>query len=172
MAILYILSKLSLASAFTYSFATKVRAPGTLVGQLGLVVRFPRPWLWALALSVMAGELISVLALLTTDSLGFVASLVLLISFTGYLATIIRRKQAVSCACAGDSGTPVSSTHIVRNSLLLLLAAAGILLDPVGIGDNWVYYAMAFGPAVLLGVGLLHFAEIVQFFTFDVTVSQ
>ena len=92
------------------------------------------------ALAVTVAE-IAVVAGLSWVLLGFVAGVpgtqsvaaaalaaatVLLAVLTGGIVLALRRGSRASCACFGAAERPLSRRHLVRNGLLILIAAGGV----------------------------------------------
>jgi Methylamine utilisation protein MauE len=62
---------------------------------------------------------------------GLVAAAALLGVLTGGIALALRRGSSAPCACFGASTRPLGGRHLVRNAILLLVAA-GALVTPAG----------------------------------------
>ena len=93
-------------------------ATGAEMAQLGLAV----PQL--LARLVPLAELVSAVLLVVLPPWGGMLSFALLAGFTAVLVQVLRSGQAVSCNCFGGlSSRPVSRWSLVRNTVLLALAA-------------------------------------------------
>ena len=73
-------------------------------------------------------ELTLAVLLLASPRAGGVAALVLLAAFTVFLAGAVRRGVTAGCNCFGAARVdPVSPVDLLRNGLLVLLAAAALL---------------------------------------------
>ncbi|MGI9596173.1 MAG: MauE/DoxX family redox-associated membrane protein, partial [Acidimicrobiales bacterium] len=115
-----VVAALLLAAIFVVAAVAKLRdRPTTVVdfGSLGL----PKPELWATAVPLI--ELATAAVLVVRPGWGGVAAFGLLAAFTANLAMIVKSGRVATCACFGGSSTrPVSSRHLIRNGLLLVLA--------------------------------------------------
>lgn len=81
-----------------------------------------------LARVVPAAELVIAIALLVARPVGGVAAFALLAAFTTVLYNVTRSGRVVSCRCFGAmSSRPVSTLTLVRNGVLLALAAIAAL---------------------------------------------
>jgi hypothetical protein len=90
----------------------------------------PRPWARPVALIFVGGEVLVVLAMLAGGSwlpLGFLIGLTLLVVFAGALFIVLRRKPDMSCNCFGRSDHRISWYDPIRNLLLTLCCAGGLL---------------------------------------------
>lgn len=80
------------------------------------------------AVLVLTAE-IAVAALLfaggTVLTIGFVLAALLLLTFCGAMASVLRRQIATSCNCFGASDRPLSRHAVYRNLLFLCCAAGG-----------------------------------------------
>ncbi|MFF2427191.1 MauE/DoxX family redox-associated membrane protein [Streptomyces mirabilis] len=78
------------------------------------------------AVAVVVGECAAVvlLALGPGGAPGFVLTLLLLAAFTTGIVPTLRSGTKASCACFGASTAPIGRRHVVRNTVLLALAAA------------------------------------------------
>ena len=82
---------------------------------------------------------------------GTTAALFLLAGFTVAVAENLRRGRRPECHCFGRLGSSdISGRTIVRNVALLLLAAAGLLAEPV----SWVDYIAQQSGSAVVGVVL------------------
>lgn len=94
-------------------------------GRLGL------PAAAAMATVVPVAELTTALALALVPVAGGVLALVVLGSFTGFLADRVHRGVAEPCRCLGGASTrPVSWDDVVRNGAFLALALVVVLFGP------------------------------------------
>lgn len=118
---------LALAVVLAWAAISKLRRPVvTAADMAGLGL----PYAPALAWIVPVVELVVAGALLTVPGWGGVVAFALLAAFTALLASVVRSGRAVPCACfGGTSRQPVSSRHLVRNAVLLGLAALAATVD-------------------------------------------
>jgi uncharacterized membrane protein YphA (DoxX/SURF4 family) len=93
--------------------------------QLGL------PWAGPLSVLVPVAELLTALALLLVPVAGGVLALVVLGSFTAFLADRVHRGVVAPCRCFGAaSDAPVSWDDIMRNGAFLAVALVVVLFAP------------------------------------------
>lgn len=99
-------------------------------------------------------ELSIVALLMIVPPAGSIAALVSLAFFTTFLVGRLRAGVRVPCACFGAArARPISALDVVRNVLLMALAAVALATDrPVRIGlvDAVVILALVTGAAALL----------------------
>ncbi|MEU0572530.1 MauE/DoxX family redox-associated membrane protein [Nonomuraea sp. NPDC005983] len=113
-------------------------------------VRDMTPWRSnAVPVAVAAGEA-AVIVLAATPlrwagALGFALAAVLLGCFAVATALVVRRGAAVPCRCFGASETPMGWAHVIRDLVLIALAALGLAASTAfGLADM--------GMAVISGV--------------------
>lgn len=77
---------------------------------------------------VCATEAVTALLLVLRPRVGAVLALLLLTAFSGVLAAVLRSGRQVRCACFGAvTRRPVDARDLVRNGVLILVAAAIVL---------------------------------------------
>lgn len=76
--------------------------------------------------AVVAAETATVVLLAIPVGWGYLLVIALLTVFIAGIARAIRAGQPVACRCFGAGGRKLGPTHIVRNSLLVLIAAIGL----------------------------------------------
>ncbi|MEV4415378.1 MauE/DoxX family redox-associated membrane protein [Catellatospora sp. NPDC049609] len=109
-------SKLSSRAAFA-EFSAMLKASGLV----------PARWRKAVAVAVIALEIAVVVQLAGVQvPAGLALAVLLLAVFTAGIGLAVRRGTAVACRCFGGSGTTLGYPHLVRNLLLLTLAAVGL----------------------------------------------
>lgn len=79
------------------------------------------------AVIVAAAELACVMLLVIAPAAGFSLALALLAAFTAGLVNAIRRSAHLACRCFGASTAPIGKSHVVRNVVLVVLAAMGLV---------------------------------------------
>ena len=87
-----------------------------------------------LAVAVPAAELLVAALLIVTPGWGAVVAAALLTAFTAIIARVLLDPGGLSPSCAcfgGSSRAPISRRHLVRNGLLLALAALAVSFDGV-----------------------------------------
>ncbi|MET8124885.1 MauE/DoxX family redox-associated membrane protein [Streptomyces sp. NPDC005065] len=165
MELLLAMSRLSLVTLFGVSAMMKARDLTPLVNHISLTMKLRWRQARGLALATIAAELATTAALLTVPFLGFIASLALLGCFTVHLSSVLTSGMTTSCACAGSSESPVSAIHIVRNGILMTVAAAGVALASLSRPETLATDLVVAAPAALLGGGILWLDEIAGFFS-------
>jgi hypothetical protein len=81
------------------------------------------------AILVVAAEAAAVVLLALPTEWGFVLAIGLLAVFIAGIVRAVRGKQKVSCRCFGASGNQLTGSHVIRNSLLVVVAAIGWFAD-------------------------------------------
>jgi uncharacterized membrane protein YphA (DoxX/SURF4 family) len=76
----------------------------------------------------VALSLLLVLLAGTALAVAFGAAAALLVGFTGWMVWILIRGLRVRCGCFGSSGSEVGRKTLLRNGLLIAVAAAGMAL--------------------------------------------
>ncbi len=119
--------RLLLGVVFAVSLAGKLRGTGDFVEATRRLVpvRFAR-WDRLLSAAVAAVELGVLILLVVQPTAGFLLALALLAAFTVALAAALRRGETAPCHCFGSVGTPLGRRHVVRNAVLLSIAALGL----------------------------------------------
>jgi hypothetical protein len=157
-------------------FATAVFGKATSLEKLGVFADSLRnigPQLFATRLRRLAGATIfvaaeaaaSVLLVWPAASLaGLVFALALLLAFGAAIANVVRRGATAPCHCFGAEGSPLSSSHLLRNGLLAMIAAAGIAVrlssGPVSALPDYDC-ALAVALGLLLGIGITRWDDLV-----------
>ncbi|MET7464362.1 MauE/DoxX family redox-associated membrane protein [Nonomuraea sp. NPDC005501] len=128
-----------IAVVFAITAVSKARDLAGFARSLPDLVPVPRALTRPLAVVVAALE--GLVALLVAVPLvagvsGVVAyglglALLLLAAFTVAIAVALRRGRRAPCRCFGASAAPLGARHLVRNGLLIIAAALG-LLQPAG----------------------------------------
>lgn len=123
-----------LTGVFLVSLVAKLRGPRAYTefveataALLAARTRSARP----LALITVLVECEVVVSLIVPGlvRVGFVIAAALLGCFSVALAAVVRRGTRTPCRCFGATGTPVGPHHVVRNLLLIAVAATGLLTD-------------------------------------------
>jgi len=107
----------------------KLRRPADLVAVMR-AMGLPR--IPGAAVTIGIAELACAALLVVAPVPGFVLALGLLAGFTGGLVSAIHRGARVACHCFGASATPIGTHHVVRNALLLAVAAGGLACTRAG----------------------------------------
>ena len=119
---------LLLAAVFVVAGVGKLADRGETAvgfGRLGL------PAASVMATVVPVAELTAALALVVVPVAGGVLALVVLGSFTGFLADRVQRGVTEPCRCLGGTSTrAVSWDDVVRNGAFLALAVVVVLFGP------------------------------------------
>ncbi len=139
-------TSLALAVVFGTSVTTKTRAGAfrAFVDSAGPLTLVPRKWRRRVAIPVIVVEATLFVVLSTWFVLGgirllalttFLSAVVLLAAFTGALTLSLRRGDRMPCRCFGATSAPLGAAHVVRNAVLLLVAATGAaaaVTEPAG----------------------------------------
>ncbi|MEV4166997.1 MauE/DoxX family redox-associated membrane protein [Nonomuraea dietziae] len=118
------------ALVFAVTAVSKVRDFDAFRRSLPALVPVPHRAVRPLAVAVVLLEaLVPVLVLVpATTSYGLGLAGLMLVAFTVAIAVALARGQHAPCRCFGASATPLGARHLVRNSLLVIAAALGVLL--------------------------------------------
>lgn len=116
---------LLLAVAFVRAGAAKLARPALTAASFSdLGIPAPHVMAWAVPLS----ELALAVALVAAPVPGGVGAMVMLVAFTAVVVRALRAGVAAPCNCFGSARTePVSVVDLVRNGLLLAMAASATL---------------------------------------------
>ena len=119
--------RILLGVVFAVSLAGKLRGTGDFVEATRRLVpvRFAR-WDRPLAAAVAAVELAVIALLVFQPTVSYLLALGLLAAFTVALAAALRRGETAPCHCFGSGSTPLGRRHLVRNAVLLSIAALGL----------------------------------------------
>ncbi|WP_214408627.1 MauE/DoxX family redox-associated membrane protein [Sphaerisporangium fuscum] len=122
------------ALVFAITAVSKLRDFEGFRRSLPQLVPVRRPLLRPIAVAVVATEaLIPILiAVPPLTPYGLALAGALLVAFTAAIALALRRGQRAPCRCFGASAAPLGARHLVRNALLIVVAALGALL-PAGV---------------------------------------
>lgn len=125
-----------------------------------------------LAVAVIGAESVTVvlLGVPAIPGAGLGAGVGLLLAFTAAIAAGLRRGSTSPCRCFGGPATPLGVRHLVRNTGLVLVAAAGLAGEltstsggtPAGVPPLGL--AMAAGVAVVLAALVLWFDALAELF--------
>jgi hypothetical protein len=116
--------------------------------------------------AVAMAEAITVVALAFAPRAGYVLAVALVAGFTLGLVSALRRRAAVACHCFGAAAGPIGARHLVRNALLLAIAATGALA-PTG-DATW----LAAIPGAIAGVAITAWDELAFALTSPATGSD
>lgn len=105
---------------------TAYRAFVTATAQLLAVSERTGRLLAALTVAAEAG-VVATLTVSVTLTAGFVAATGLLSCFTAVLLRALHRGTDRACHCFGASGAPVGPHHVVRDLVLIVAAATGLV---------------------------------------------
>lgn len=138
MTYLALCSSMLIAGTFAISAFSKLHSRSAFAGFTAAVremtsmpARTARPV--AAGVAVLETGIALTAAVPATARAGLAAAVLLLAMFTGLLLRTITSGRRVPCNCFGASGTPASARHLVRNLILIVVAATGLTLgSPVG----------------------------------------
>ncbi|HXV94363.1 MAG TPA: MauE/DoxX family redox-associated membrane protein [Pseudonocardia sp.] len=96
-----------------------------------------------------------------TRTAGFVLAAALLLAFAAGMLGVLRRGAVASCACFGRSSRPVAPRHVVRNVVLTIVCAAGVITGGAPLSPAAALLALlAAFPAVAVVVSLDDIADL------------
>jgi hypothetical protein len=151
--------RVAIGLAFAVSGISKVagrRAFAEFVASVGTLARVPPGWRAPLAGVVVALELAVPVALLTPAAAGaLVLAAGLLVAFSAAVWSALRHRTVTRCRCFGPTSAPLGPLHLVRNGLLLAVAALGaalLLAAPTGPADPGGLVVAAAAGVVLAAV--------------------
>ncbi|MGW6918022.1 MauE/DoxX family redox-associated membrane protein [Kitasatospora sp. NPDC054939] len=159
-AYLLLAARCVIAAVFAASALGKLRAPGEFAAALRGMEVVPDRLAGATAVAVPLVEVALALLVWASEPLttwGFVLSAGLIALFVGVLVSVLRRGIDASCSCFGSSTAPVGRAHVVRNLVLLAVAATGLAASATGAGAP----AEAAGAALAVLAGLFTAALVV-----------
>ncbi|MEV7008677.1 MauE/DoxX family redox-associated membrane protein [Streptosporangium sp. NPDC051022] len=146
-----------LATTFALAFFTKVRSLESFlrfeqsIGHLAVLPpRAGRPA--AMAIVVCEGATVLLLALPVTRGFGFLLASVLLVVFIGVAVRAVRKGVIAECRCFGRKGSIMSTAMIIRNAIMIALAATGSLLSADGASRSMAYTICAAALGTLTAV--------------------
>ncbi|MCF6470443.1 methylamine utilization protein MauE [Nonomuraea sp. MG754425] len=143
-----------LTTVFAVSAYSKLRSGAALRAFAATLSLLPRRTRRPAAMAVVAAEVVTVGTLLPLPGVGLAVSGLLLVAFCAWIVLSLHRGQREPCRCFGASATPLGPAHLVRNGLLLLVAALGGVALTAGGPVSVAGIAVA-GSAGLVGAILL-----------------
>jgi methylamine utilization protein MauE len=93
---------------------------------------------------------------------GFALALVLTAAFSGAILRTIRSGNRTSCRCFGRSSSPLGRRHLVRNGVLLAVAAAGLVAALAGGSAGLAGGLVAVLTGVFIGLLVAMFDDLAQ----------
>ncbi|ALC23833.1 MauE/DoxX family redox-associated membrane protein [Streptomyces pristinaespiralis] len=99
------------------------------VSSLAALRLFPRRLSAAVAVTTVVAEAVTVvlLAVPATAGAGFALAILLLTAFVAGILAARQGGRQVPCRCFGATGTPLGMPHVIRNALLAVVAAVGLV---------------------------------------------
>jgi hypothetical protein len=171
MAYLALVCQFAIGLAFAVSGISKVAgrtAFAEFVTSVGALARVPPRWRTPLAGMVVALELAVPVAMVTPAAgSALVLAAGLLVAFSAAVWSAIRRRSTTRCRCFGPTSTPLGPLHLVRNGLLLAVAAVGaalLLAGPAGPTDPGGL-VVAGAAGVVLAAVLIRVDDLISVFT-------
>lgn len=158
----------ALGVVFAVSALSKTWKKGTFAAfRLATAALVPSARRYATALStvvvVAEAGIVVALAVPGTAVAGLVAACLLLSAFTVAIAAAVRRGATTSCRCFGATATPVSARHLVRNALLIAVAALGLAM-PGQAADDPVALGLAAVAGIVVAVLVVSFDAVADLF--------
>ncbi len=121
--------RVALAIVFLIAAASKTVRRGGADGFARAIHGFgmPKRGVVLVAAAVTTAEISTVTLLALRPAIGYLIALLLLIGFTAVITHALRHGRSVACRCFGANETPISRSTAVRNTVLALLAAVGLI---------------------------------------------
>ncbi|MEO3790871.1 MauE/DoxX family redox-associated membrane protein [Nonomuraea sp. B10E15] len=126
-------------------------------------------WRPAVTAGVAGGELAAaaLLPVEVTALAGLAIGAALLIAFTSAIAVALRRGTPADCRCFGGSARPLGLRHLVRNAILLSIAACGtagtvLATNPGAAGWDAVALLLSGSVALFLAAMLIAYDDLVS----------
>jgi hypothetical protein len=163
-----------LALVFLVSMLGKVRNRALFAASLRDLRTVPASMVSGVALAVIVCEAVIpvLLAVPGTVVPGFVLAGAMLAAFIVVIGVSVGRGSAVPCPCFGAGAEPLGGRHIVRNTLLLAAAVAGILLAPRPAPDaEAAGILLALVAAAVLAALIVRMDDLIELFTGAPTVT-
>jgi len=126
---LLLLSRITIAFLFLFSFASKMLAFRDFAVTVSDFKLFPRRWSKTIAGFFLGGEIATAILVIFGGKmvfLGFLLATVLLAAFSVALETALWRHINMSCNCFGRTERRISHYDVVRNGFLLLCSLPGL----------------------------------------------
>jgi hypothetical protein len=97
-------------------------------------------------------------------SFGLGLAMLLLAAFSVGIGAALRRGIRTTCRCFGASSASLNGRHLIRNAMLLIAAATGLLIGSAGHAD-WAGLSVAAGAAVVMTAVVVRLDEVIDVFT-------
>jgi hypothetical protein len=125
-----------LGTVFTVSVVSKVRSHAAWQSLRAWLADMPfRPLgLKGMPLALVTAEAAVVALVAAVPLAGLIAGAVLSLTLAAGLSVVVRSGSREPCHCFGASSEPLSSQHVIRNGLLLALAATGSVCAAITVG--------------------------------------
>jgi hypothetical protein len=121
-----------------------------------------------IGVAVISGEIAVPVFLVVPGKagIGLGVAMILLTAFGMGIAAAMRRGLRTTCRCFGSSSTPLGRRHLVRNALLVAVAATGLAFGPdrVANGDP-AGLALAGVGALVLAALVVRLDDLIDLFT-------
>ncbi|MFD7029006.1 MauE/DoxX family redox-associated membrane protein [Streptomyces sp. NPDC059917] len=157
-------------AVFALSTALKVRNFASFRRHVATTLTGAGPWASVAARGAVGAEVVAFCSMLLPGSLvwcGFLWVAALLSAFTAYLIALLRSGRGSSCGCMGEPDRPASWPHVVRNSLLTLVAAGlltCLLTGGEGTGARAEELLAGALPALAAAALVVWFDDVLTFF--------
>ncbi|GAA4084301.1 hypothetical protein HNR30_002301 [Nonomuraea soli] len=122
----------------------------------------------------MAAEAAAAVLLLIpgTALAGYVLAAGCLAAFSVVILVELRRPVRAPCRCFGASAVPLGAAHLVRNTLLAALVAAGLAVRHAHEPAHPAGVALAAGVALVIAVLLIFLVDIADLFRSRASTSS
>jgi peroxiredoxin len=165
MEFIFLLAKLTLFTVFSLAGIGKLMDPAgsaKAARDFGVPDALALPVAYILPVAEIAVALMLLFA--STSWLGAIAALAVLGVFTGGMLYQYARGNAPDCHCFGQMhSAPVGRSSIIRNALLLVLAAVLAVQGPDGLGRAVIADGPSAGAALMLTTGVLGIFVVLHF---------
>jgi hypothetical protein len=163
-----------MVGVFAVSAVAKLRARAEAEAAIALLLRLPkskRAVVTVVTALLIAAELMIVVGMLVpwASAAAQVAAIGLLVVLTLGVATAVKRKISVPCACFGRPTSDLGKRHIYRNLILIAIAGTGLVIHVVQAGESLSNLhiggvAMSVLGASVIALLITYYDEIVDLF--------
>lgn len=155
MAYIGLATRVLLSIVFLVSLANKIRSPSNyaeFVSSLDSFRVVPPRATSVVAASVAGAEAVAMilLSIPTASRLGAGLAVALLAGLTAVVWSAVHRRVGAVCRCFSPTATPLGKRHVVRNGILLAVAAAALVEGSVDIAGALVATAAGLAGALLV----------------------
>ncbi|SDH02320.1 MauE/DoxX family redox-associated membrane protein [Nonomuraea jiangxiensis] len=126
----------------------------------------PARWAYPVSLAVVAAEcaVFLCLAVPVAAPAGFALACFLMGAFSLAILMALRRRRQVPCRCFGSSTTPLGMAHVIRNGVLAVVAATGLLLSDRDTTGEAAAILVTAITGTLLGITAARLDDVIKLF--------